>query len=72
MVFSDVVSTFKLATAISSKHPRTAAASAKSLKINSIAMPDPVSTLVNSLLGANGVSLLLLVEPRTKLATDIS
>jgi len=62
MEFKDVDSTSKLVTAISSKPLLTMAASAKSLKINSIAMLDLVSTLVSSLLGVSGVILLLLAE----------
>jgi hypothetical protein len=57
-----VASTSKVVIARSSKPLLTAAASAKSLRTNSIAMLDLVNTLVSSLLGVSGVILLLLVE----------
>jgi len=68
--FNDVASTFKIVTAISSKPLLMVAASAKSLRINSIAMLDLVSTLVSSLLGVSGVIHLLLAEQLTAPATD--
>jgi hypothetical protein len=72
MELNDVGSTSKLVTAISSKPLLTMAASAKSLRINSIAMLDLVSTLVSSLLGVSGVILLLLAEQLTALVIDSS
>jgi hypothetical protein len=72
MEFNDVGSTSKLVTAISSKPLLTMAASAKSLRTNSIAMLDLVNTLASSLLGVSGVILLLLAEQLTALATDSS
>jgi hypothetical protein len=70
MEFNAVASTFKVVTALSSNNRRMVAASAKSLRINSIVMQDLVSTLVSSLLGVSGVILLLLAEQLSALATD--
>jgi len=65
-----VASTSKVVTALLSNPLLTVAASAKSLRTNSIAMLDLVNTLVSSLLGVSGVILLLLAEQLSALATD--
>jgi hypothetical protein len=72
MEFKNVVLTSKLATAILSRHLPMVAASAKSLRTNSIAMLDLASDLASSPLGVSGVILLLLVELLTNLVTDTS